>query len=67
MAEEAVKKYESPIVYTWGFSDNMLEKMSDLRLVASGDCACACQCSCSCSCSCPDIAMFEKIASFVKS
>ena len=60
MADE---KYEVPkkieIAHTWGFSDNMLEKMSDLRVAMDGACACSCSCSCSCS---GDAVMFEQIA-----
>jgi len=56
------KKYENPkieIVHTWGFSDKMLEKMSDFSIVACGSCACSCSCSCSCS---GDPGMIEQIA-----
>ena len=61
MVTETAKSYEIPkieIVHKWGFTDEMLDKMSDLRITMEG----ACACSCSCSCSCSGSSMFEQIA-----
>ncbi|HOO02790.1 MAG TPA: hypothetical protein PLE76_08755 [Rectinema sp.] len=47
------------IAFTWGYSDKMLAKISELRIAADGACACSCSCNCSCG---GDATIFAQIS-----